>query len=203
MRPDRSHRGAAGDGRLLLAAALVLTLGLATLARAATPSPGASATQAERLSSAISGSARQARARLTPDASTVAKVLPGTAGRIDSLLGPAATTEEQLSVALGQLQQMSALTYDPHYLPALLAVGRAYLAASGSDPLTGTAIDPEYTGLGRELAASLSELRRSATRAASLSRGLRALSARLAREKRRASRLARALNRLRRGSARR
>lgn len=203
MAPDRSHRGAAGRSRLLLAAALALALALAAISRAAAPSPSASATQAEELSSAIASSARQARVRLAPSASTVAKALPGAVRRIDSLRTPAATTEEQLSVALGQLQQMSALTYDPHYLPALLAVGRAYLAASGADPLIGTAVDPEYTGLGRELSASHTELQRSATRAASLSQGLRELSARLAREKRRSSRLVTALNRLRRDRTRR
>jgi hypothetical protein len=203
MGPDRSHRGTAGRSRLLLAAALALALALAAIARAAAPSPSASAAQAEQLSSAIAGSARQARVRLAPGASSVAKALPGAVRRIDSLRKPAATTEEQLSVALGQLQQMSTLTYDPHYLPALLAVGRAYLAASGADPLTGTAVDPEYTGLGRELAASRTELQRSAARAASLSQGLRALSASLAREKRRSSRLATALDRLRRDQARR
>src|SRR5690554_2801321 len=146
MGSNRNHRQAAGPSRLLLPIA-AFTLALSALASAAVPSPGENAGQARQLSSAISDAVEQARTRLSPDANAVAKTLPQAVERIDSLQQPAATTEEQLSVALGQLQQMSTLTYDPHYLPALLAVGRAYMAASGADPLTATAVDPEYTGL--------------------------------------------------------
>lgn len=201
MKPDRSRRATVSRGRILLATALAIVLSLTALARAIAPSSTSTASEARSLRSAIAGSARLARVRLAPGASALARGLPGTARRLGSLRGPAATTEEQLSVALGQLQQMNVLTYDPHYLPALLAVGRAYLASSGSDPLTGTAVDPEYAGLGSELAAGRAQVQRSSARAASLSRDIRTLTADLAREKRRASRLTAALDRIRRGGA--
>lgn len=203
MDPDRSDRGGARRVRVLLALAVGIALACATVAQAAAPSPAASANAAARLSAAIAGSARLTRASLAPAAKTVAKALPSAAARLDSLQGPAATTEEQLRVALGQLQQVSPLAYDPHYLPALLAVGRAYLAAAGADPITGITVDPEYTGLRRELAAGRAQLRRSASRAATVAEGLRALSLRLAREKRHAARLAATLDRLRGVRARR
>ena len=55
-------------------------------------------------------------------------------------------------------------TLDPHYLPALVAAGRAYVAVSGQDPLTGTTINPDYLGLEPELAANVARLGRSAER---------------------------------------
>jgi len=202
MSPDRSHRAGARCGRPLAAAVFCLALVMAALAQAASPTAAGTASDAARLSSAIAGSARLARVRLGPEASGLAGELPKAAKQLDSFLGPAATTEEQLSVALGQLQQMSVLSYDPHYLPALMAVGRAYVAASGTEPLTGTALDPEYAGLGRELAAGRSALARSSAHAARLSQDVKSLAAELAREKRRAAHLAGALDRLRHGATR-
>jgi hypothetical protein len=125
------------------------------------------------------------------------------AKRVDSLRQPAATTEEQLGIAFGQIQQMTALAYDPHYLPALVAVGRAYVAASGTDPLTGTMVDPEYGGLGRELTGSAAALHRAAGHSAQLSRTVRSLTAKLAAERRRSTQLAKAHDRLRRAGSRR
>lgn len=204
MGADRSHRGA-GAGRALAALTGFLGLALAgaALALAAPPTPAGVAGEAAGLSTALEGSTRLVRTRLAPEARALAKGLPRTADRIGSLRRPAATTEEQLSIAFGQLQQMSAVADDPHYLPALLAVGRAHLAASGTDPLTGIAVDPEYAGLGNELAAGDAALQRAAARAGRLSRATRALTKRLAEERRRSARLATALDRLRREAARR
>ncbi|OJU85814.1 MAG: hypothetical protein BGO11_03760 [Solirubrobacterales bacterium 70-9] len=201
MDEDRSHRAALPRGRFLLIAALTAALLGATTA-AAGPSPADTASGAARLSAAITSSQHLARARLRPVAGTLAHGLPGILNRLGSLRKPAATTEEQLGFALAQLQQVSPLAYDQHLLPATMAVGRAYAAATGSDPLTSTAIDPEYAGLGRELAIARAALRRRAARAAGLAHGVNVLTVRLAREKRDAARLARALERLRRGDAR-
>jgi hypothetical protein len=196
MHSDRGHHGVNITRlRLLFACGLAAALAAVTVARAAAPTPATVAAEADRLGSATSVSAKLAR-RLAPEAGGLAHALPGVLGRLDSLREPTATTEEQLRVALGQMQQMSALAYDPHYLPALLAVGRAYLAATGSDPLSGTAVDPEYTGLGRELSRAGSDLKRGAARATRLSHEVKSLSRELARQKRRAARLAGALQRL-------
>lgn len=202
MSLDRSHQAGAWRGPLFLAVALCLALVVTALASAASPTAMSTASDAARLSTAIADSAQLARVRLGPEGSGLARGLPGITKRLDSLRQPAAITEEQLSVALGQLQQMSALTYDPHYLPALIAVGRAYVAASGVEPLIGTAVDPEYAGLGRELDAAHAGLSRSAAHAALLSKDVKALAAKLATEKRRAARLAGALDRLRNNGAR-
>jgi len=203
MAPDRGNHVDPRRALGILASFLILALAIATLARAASPTPAGTATEAAGLSAALAGSTRLARTRLAPEARALAKALPRAADRIDSLRQPAATTEEQLGIALGQLQQMTVLAYDPHYLPALIAVGRAYFAASGTDPLTGTAVDPEYAGLERELVGSATALRRDASRGAQLSRTVRSLTAKLSFARRRSARLAAALDRLRRGGSRR
>ena len=65
----------------------------------------------------------------------------------------------QIGIALDELRQMgAAAALDPHYLPALVAAGRAYVAVSGQDPLTGTTINPDYLGLEPELAANAAQL---------------------------------------------
>lgn len=200
MPVDRGDRGAP---RALgaITPLVVLVLLAATPARATTPTAAGTAAEAVGLSAALTGSAQLTRTRLGPEARALAKALPRLAGRVDSLREPAATTEEQLSIALGQLQQMTVLAYDPHYLPALMAVGRAYFAASGADPLTGTTVDPEYAGLGRELTGSAAALHRQASRSAQLSRTVRSLTARLSLERRRSAQLAQALDRLRRAGS--
>lgn len=203
MRPDRSHRAGPARALRLLAALLVTAaLAAAALAQAAPPTPASTAGEASGLSTALAGSARLARTQLAPQARGLAKAMPRAADRVGSLREPAATTEEQLRVALGQLQQMTTGATDPHYVPALMAVGRAYFAASGADPLTGIAVDPEYAGLGSELAGSEAALRRSAGRGAQLSRAVRTLTAKLTVERRRSAQLATALERLRRAASR-
>lgn len=196
MHSDRGQHGARITRlRPLLACGMVAALTAVTVARAAAPTSSTVAAEADRLSSATNASARLAH-RLAPEAGGLAHALPGVLARLDSLHEPTATTEEQLRVALGQLQQMSTLASDPHYLPALLAVGRAYFAATGSDPLTGTAVDPEYAGLGRELSRAGSDLKGGTERAARLSREVGSLKRELTKQKRRAARLAAALQSL-------
>jgi hypothetical protein len=187
----------------VLAAFLLAALALAALARAASPTPAGTAADAAGLSAELVAPSRLARTQLSPEARALAKALPRMAKRVDSLRQPAATTEEQLGIAFGQIQQMTALAYDPHYLPALVAVGRAYVAARGTDPLTGTMVDPEYGGLGRELTGSAAALHRAAGHSAQLSRTVRSLTAKLAAERRRSTQLATALDRLRRAGSRR
>lgn len=196
MHPDRGpHSVRIGRLRLLFACGLAAALAAVTVARAAAPTAAAVTAEADRLGSAASVSAKLAR-RIAPEAGGLAHALPRVLGRLGSLREPTATTEEQLRAALGQMQQMSSLAYDPHYLPALVAVGRAYLAATGSDPLTGTAVDPEYAGLGREIFRASSDLKRGAARAARLSHEVKSLSRELTGQRRRAARLAAALHRL-------
>lgn len=128
--------------------------------------------------------------------------LRGGAARLNQLREPASTAQAQVSVALGQLREMNAPTADPHYLPALVAAGRAFVALSGQDPLTGTMIVPSYLGLERELAGSATGLERAADEADELSLGVRRLSRELSRSKKRARLLERQVQRLRAGDAR-
>lgn len=193
--PSRAVTGARQSRLLLAAAALAVALASAAIAQAA-PNPTSLSSEANALTSSLSAAAQLTKRQLAPGAAGLARGLPGQAERLESLHQPAATSEEQLRLALGQMQQMSPLPYDPHYLPALIAVGRAHLAATGTDPLSATFVNPEYAGLGNELARGASALRRSAGRAAQLSRQVKSLSRELAAEKRRAARLARALKRL-------
>lgn len=118
-------------------------------------------------------------------ASRLAHALPAEAEILEQLREPASTTQAQVGVALDQLEQMQALVYDPHYLPALVAVGRAFSAVSGRDPITGTVVNPEYTGLDEELGASASRLRTSAAEAQKLRREVGRLNRHLALAKRR------------------
>lgn len=136
-------------------------------------------------------------------AQRLARQLPAEARRLAELREPAATVQTQLGVALGELREMDALTYDPHYLPALIAVGRAHLAASGRDPLTGTTVDPNYLGLERELAESTGGIEAAASEAGRLSRGVQRLQRDLARSQRRQRRLERELRHLRGAESRR
>lgn len=111
----------------------------------------------------------------------LARELPADAGQLQALREPAATTQSQVAIALDELRQMGALAdLDPHYLPALVATGRAFVAATGQDPLTRTTIDPEYTGLEAELARSEARLDRSAGDARTVAAGMRRLERRLA-----------------------
>jgi hypothetical protein len=135
------------------------------------------------------------------EALRLARRLPGDARRLDALREPAGTVEAQLGVALDELGRMSALTYDPHYLPAVFAVGRAFVAASGRDPLTRTPVNPEYLGLGTELAGSAGRLDRAADDAGSLAAGVRRLNRKLVRSQRHARLLERRIERLRAGEA--
>lgn len=128
----------------------------------------------------------------------LARALPDAAGRLEALREPARTAQAQAGTALDQLRQMSALTYDPHYLPALVAAGRAFVAVSGRDPLTGTVIDPEYTGLDEELAGNAYGLRRSGAEGAELAGEVKRLGRRLRSAERRSRDLEARLRRLRR-----
>jgi hypothetical protein len=136
------------------------------------------------------------------EASRLARELPLETARLGRLRDPAGTIESQVSVALGELERMSPLTYDPHYLPALVATGRVFMAATGQDPLTRTQIQPEYLGLDRELAESAAHIDKSAGQAARLAGTVRRLTSALKRTRRRADRLQRSLERLRGRDAR-
>ena len=136
---------------------------------------------------AISGGADEAGRRL-------ARELPTDASRLGSLREPAATTQAQVAIALDELRQMSApAELDPHYSPALVAAGRAFVAISGQDPLTRTAINPDYTGLESELAAGEARLEGSAGDARTVAAGIRRLEHRLAQMRRHVHRLERRL----------
>lgn len=195
VRRSSSDRGrGAAPAAMALLAALALLVAPVALAGAGS---GGSRGEARGLRWGLEEAAELARQRLAPPARRLAQGLPADADRLGRLLEPASTTQTQVGVALDQLQQMSALVYDPHYLPALAAVARAFAAVSGRDPFTGTAIDPEYSGLGQELAGEASRLQRSGAEARDLSRNARRLTRRLTAARRRARRLEWQLRRMR------
>jgi hypothetical protein len=185
-----NHRSrATGGGRVsgrapAAVAALVLALSAGTAISAGAMSGGGA--EAGRLRSELARMTELANRRLEPPALRLAGELPGERDRLSRLREPASTAQAQLKVALSQLQEMSALVYDPHYLPALIAAGRAYTAVSGQDPVTGTAVNPEYLGLERELATDGGQLNGSAEDAGTLSAGVKRLTQELGRAQRRA-----------------
>jgi RND superfamily putative drug exporter len=72
---------------------------------------------------------------------------------MSKLIAPAKVADEQLKTALSQLNGMTVGKGDPNYGPALDAVRKATAAVSGTDPVSGAAYAPEYTGLPAELEA--------------------------------------------------
>lgn len=151
----------------LLLPALAACLLLAATAPVVAMPSGASET--DRLRSGLTRVAKLANREVRPPALRLARDLPDDAKSVQALREPASTAQAQIGTALAELRQMGAVTIlDPHYLPALVAAGRAYVAASGQDPLTATAINPEYLGLEAELASSEARLSSSASEAAKL-----------------------------------
>lgn len=185
------RRGRSSSLRLLF----VMVLGLLGAGVAiAAPTAATPTREAGRLNASLTEIARLVDGRVGPPARGLARGLPGSAEQLRALREPAATTQDQVKVALDELRQMGIpAMFDPHYAPALLAAGRAFLAASGQDPLTRTTVDPEYLGLERELAATEARLVGSARVAAQLSARVGRLGRALARTRRRADRLTRLL----------
>lgn len=146
-------------------------------------------TQLGRLSSDLDELAKLANQEVKPSTVRLARKLPGSVDRLQRLREPASTAQAQIAIALSEMQQMKALVADPHYLPALVAAGRAYSAISGKDPLTGTTINPDYGGLEPELAASQSSLEALSATAKKASSQVKRLSRLLLHAKRRANRL--------------
>jgi hypothetical protein len=174
----------------LLAFAALLLLSVAPPVLANTRGAG----EAGRLGAVLTRSTRLLEGRLRPPVSRLARKLPGEAKRLAALREPASTTQEQIGIALGELRQVGAPAgLDPHYLPALVAAGRAFVAVSGKDPLTGTTIDPEYAGLPAELAASEAALTGFAGDAGKASAAVKRLTRELSQARRHVRRLERRL----------
>jgi hypothetical protein len=186
---------------LLLALSVLATslLPAVTVPVLAMPSGAA---EAGRLQSSLARIAKLANREVRPPALRLARGLPDEARRLGELREPASTTQAQVGIALSELRQMGATTIlDPHYLPALVAAGRAFVAVSGQDPLTRTTINPDYLGLETELAASEARLGRSAEDAGEASGAVKRLTRALAGAKGRAHRLERQIQRLRASGA--
>lgn len=192
------RRGASSRLKLLLLGALAVTLVTAAAAPVLALSRHTAA--AGRLHGDLVRIAKLANQGVRPPTLRLAQELPDQVTELGALGGPASTAQDQAGVALDELRQMSApTTLDPHYLPALVAAGRTFVAASGQDPLTRTTINPDYLGLEAELAASEDRLERAADTAAELSVRVKRLARALAHAKRRAQRLEGRLRRARAG----
>ena len=90
--------------------------------------------------------------------------------KLPQLQNAAKVADEQLKVALQQLDQMTVGKTDPNYGPALEAVRQAIAAVSGANPVTGQPFAPEYAGLPTELAALQARLLENAEDAQEVSR---------------------------------
>lgn len=194
--PGTGHdRPPAARRPLVLSCALVLVLSLAAAVPVLATSGGGG--EAARLRSDLDRIAELVNGRLRPPALRLARDLPGDGKRINRLREPASTARAQLKVALDELQRMSALKIDSHYLPALIAVGRAYTAVSGDDPVTGTKVNAEYLGLESELATSEARLTEASKDASGLYAAVNRLREELVRSKRRANRIERQIRGMR------
>jgi hypothetical protein len=171
----------------------------AALAAAATSSGGAD--EAARLRSALDGMTKLVQHSVKPVAVRLARNLPAEEDRLGRLREPASTAQAQVKIALNELRQMNTSALDPHYLPAVVAAGRAYVAISGQDPITGTSVNPEYLGLEPELTADAAHLHGEAAEAAKLSASIKRLARELIRSKRRAQHLEGRVQRLQARSA--
>jgi hypothetical protein len=197
----RPHSPARPSPLALCALAATLLLGLLAAAVPVLATPNG-ASEAGRLHSDLSRIAELVNREVRPPAQRLARSLPDDAKRLEALREPASTTQAQVGIALSELRQMGAIAIlDPHYLPALVAAGRAHLAVSGQDPLTGTTVNPEYRGLEPELAENAAQLDSSATEAAALSSRVKRLTRSLAGAKRRARKLEREIRLLRAADA--
>jgi hypothetical protein len=182
----------------LVTLGLLLSLGATVPVLASSNDVG----EAGRLYVALIRAGKLAGRGLRPPAQRLARELPEETRGLSALREPASTAQDQLGIALGELREMNApATLNPHYLPALVAAGRAFVAVSGQDPLTRTTINPDYVGLEAELAASEERLSRSAENAGKLSARLDRLTQALSRAKRRARRVEREVRRLQRGDS--
>jgi len=191
MRHDSRRSVRPPHGLALALAAAVLTLaGGAALAAAPAPSG-----EAQRLSADLGRNAKFANRALRPPLRQLAHGLPGAAERLEELRAPAATAESELRTTLSELRRMRALTLDPHYMPALVAAGRAYLAVSGKDPIALTTVNPDYQGLEPEIAADAADLGEAAATARKATARVKRLARALQRSKRRANRLQRQIAR--------
>ena len=200
MLRDRAHSATGEQRRRPRPHPLLLSLGAslgALLAATVVASAAPSGTrEAARLDSSLTRIAKLADQRVRPAARRLAQGLPAGVERVKALREPAATTQAQAKVALDELRQMSLpATLDPHYSPALVAAGRAFVAASGQDPLTQTTVNPDYLGLESELATSERQLAGSADEASRLAVRVRRLTQALNRSRRRAQRLTQLLRR--------
>jgi len=190
--PDRATVSdkRASPPALACAATVVFALTLAAVIPVAAIS-GGSSTDAQRLHADLGRMAKFANRTLRPPLLQLARDLPGAAERLEGLRQPATTAESELRTTLSELRQMRALTLDPHYVPALVAAGRAYLAVSGKDPIALTTVNPDYQGLESEIAADAAGLGMAAATARKATARVKRLARALQRAKRRANRLQR------------
>ncbi len=184
---DRIGTGGMRRLRLAVAAGVLLTLAAgvllavlpaATAARGTTtasPTTRQAATMRETksLKATLAGTATIVRDRLGIPARGLARDLSTAAEQSGELQEKATTVEEQLGVALQEMIAMRSTAADPHYLPALIAVGRAYAAASGRDPVGGFQLAPGYSGLASALTDTAAGQRAAAGQARKLARAAR------------------------------
>jgi hypothetical protein len=196
-RPAGVHRAQPVSGRGMLAITSIVLILLAGAALAAAATGSGSAEEAARLRSALGEMTKQVQHNVKPVALRLSRNLPGEEDRIGRLREPASTAQAQVKIALNELRQMNTSALDPHYLAAVVAAGRAYVAISGQDPLTGTSVNPEYLGLEPELTADAAHLHGDAAEAAKLSTSVKRLARELIRSRRRAQHLERRVLQLR------
>lgn len=189
LRKPTARRSVVGLAALVLALLLVPTMPV--------PAEPGGTTEAGRLYAALTRMTKLANHRVRPPVLRLARNLPSDAGRLDRLRESASTAQTEVKATLDELRQVGSLAaLDPHYLPALVAAGRAYVAVSGKDPVTATTINPDYLGLEPELEGNAAQLRHEAEDAGTAADGIKTLTQELIRSKRRAHRLEGEIRRL-------
>ncbi len=116
--------------------------------------------------------------------------------KLPELHSAAQVAEEQLKVALQQLDQMTVGKTDPSYVATLDAVRKASAAVSGTDPASGQPYAPGYTGLPAELTALQARLLEDANQAQEASRWITSETAHIDRMASVAKKLSEGLNKI-------
>ena len=170
---DRARRGSDE----LLAGLWLVSEG----ARRLESSIGATRAGAARLAPALGTARRAAADELAPGATELADSLAAGSAGLGRLREPARTATSEVSEAFEALTSMTVGAADPNYLRAVTAAGRASAALTGTDPVTGQQIDPDYGGLEPELGTAQRGLSEAAGETRRLAAGIGELAAGLGR----------------------
>jgi RND superfamily putative drug exporter len=147
--------------------------------------------------------ARRAASEAVPRVQELRSGLAEGADGLGKLREPAQRADAELTEAIDALEAMLPTSMaDPQYAKAYESVLTAKGAISGTNPLTGQPVDPNYRGMDAELADASARLDAAAVAVGRLERGTARLADGLGRLERGAERLAAGIDRLEQGALR-